>query len=162
MAKRALNLRSSLWDRFHDKALPEPNSGCWLWIGAVKEFGYGVIGLGRREQGTAKAHRVAYELYCGPIPAGQNVLHRCDNPSCVNPEHLFLGSLSDNMKDCVSKGRNFCPDNRGSRAAWAKLTESDVADIRKRAVPGRTYAKRYGVSKSAVFAIWSGTTWSSA
>lgn len=158
MAKRHLKLRASLWDRFHDKAIPEPNSGCWLWSGATKELGYGVIGLGRREQGTDKAHRVAYRLYCSD-PGEQNVLHTCDTPCCVNPGHLFLGSLSDNMKDCVRKRRNFVPDNRGERASWAKLTAEAVADIRTRRMPGRAFASLYGVSNSAVFQIWRGKNW---
>ena len=160
MAKGDHGLRQSLWDRFHDKVMPEPNTGCWLWIGAVKEYGYGVIGLGRREQGVAKAHRVSWELHRGPIPEGANVLHHCDQPSCVNPNHLFCGTLSDNMKDCVRKGRNFKPNNRGENASWAKLNAEKVADIRKRELKGTEYARKYGVHKSAIYQIWRGENWS--
>lgn len=160
MAKRHLKLRASLWDRFHDKISPEPNSGCWLWTGATKELDYGVIGLGRREEGTDKAHRVAYRLYKGDI-GGLNVLHSCDTPCCVNPDHLFLGSLSDNMRDCVRKRRNAVPDNRGERASWSKLTDEAVADIKTRRLKGREFAKLYGVSNSAVFNIWRGVSWKS-
>lgn len=159
--KRNLKLRASLIDRFEDKYIPEPNSGCWLWTGAVKELGYGVIGLGRREQGTAKAHRVSYELYKGKIPDGMSILHSCDNPSCVNPAHLSVGTLSDNMRDCVKKGRNFCPDNSGEKASWAKLTAESVADIRRKEMTGPQYAKKYGVSKSAIYAVWGGDNWKS-
>lgn len=161
MAKRHLKLRASLWDRFHDKISPEPNSGCWLWTGATKELGYGVIGLGRREEGTAKAHRVAYHLYCGPIEDGQVICHKCDNPLCVNPDHLFAGTLKDNSRDCAAKGRNFIPDNRGERAKWAKLTDDAVLDIMKREMRGADYARKYGVSKSAVYNIWAGLSWKS-
>ncbi len=160
--KRNLPLRASLWDRFHDKTIPEPNSGCWLWLGGVHEFGYGVIGLGRRGEGTRKAHRVAWELYHGSIPSGQCVCHRCDVPSCVNPEHLFLGSLSDNMKDCASKGRNFVPDNRGERASWAKLTIEQARDIKSRRMSSHAFARHYAVSRSAISQIWSGRNWAQA
>jgi hypothetical protein len=155
-------LRKSLQERFDEKVVPEPNSGCWIWTGATKELGYGVIGLGRRSDGTDKAHRVSYRLYCGDIPDGMAVCHRCDTPACVNPDHLFLGTLADNMQDCVAKGRNFIPDNRGERANWAKLTSDAVAHIRERVMTGPEYGRLYGVSKSAVYQIWDGTNWAGA
>lgn len=160
MRKKGQIVRS-LWDRFHDKVFPEPMSGCWLWDGAVKELGYGVIGLGTREQGTAKAHRVAYQLYKGEIPLGLSILHRCDNPSCVNPAHLYAGTLKENSRDCVSRGRNFVPDNRQEKSVGAKLTAADVLEIRKRLMTGVEYAKKYGVSKSAIYEIWRGKNWAS-
>ena len=127
MSRKPGKLQASLADRWQAKVSPEPMSGCWLWTGAVKELGYGVIGLGTRQQGTAKAHRVGWELRHGAIPAGMNVLHRCDTPSCVNPAHLFLGTLKDNAQDCVRKGRNFIPDNRGENAPWRKLSLEKLA-----------------------------------
>jgi hypothetical protein len=160
--KRHLKLRASLWDRLHDKIEYEPNSGCWLWSGAAKELGYGVIGLGRRHEGTAKTHRVAWQLYRGPIPAGMNVLHKCDVPACCNPDHLFLGTLKDNSQDCARKGRNFVPDNRGERAKWAKLTLEAARDIKQRRMSSRKYAAVYGCSKSAIERIWEGRNWKSA
>ena len=159
MAKGDHRHRRSLWDRFYDKVMPEPNTGCWLWIGAVKELNYGVIGLGRRDEGTAKAHRVSWELHKGPIPQGMCILHRCDQPMCVNPNHLFCGTLSDNMQDCVRKGRNYLPDNRGEKASWSKLSEEAVKDIRQRAFSGIEYARKYNVSKSAIYEIWRGKNW---
>jgi hypothetical protein len=160
MAKGDFRLRKSLWDRFHDKFVPDPNSGCWLWTGAAKELGYGVIGLGHRGDGTAKAHRVAYQLYKGDIPQGMNVLHSCDLPCCVNPAHLRLGTLSDNSQDCVARGRHKIPDNRGERATWAKLNVEKVEQIKKREMAGTAYARLYGVSKSTIYQIWSGRNWS--
>lgn len=151
-----------LIERFEAKVSPEPMSGCWLWTGAVKELGYGVIGLGSRTQGTAKAHRVAYELYKGEIPAGLAVMHTCDNPGCVNPNHLEVGTLSDNMRDCVAKGRNFIPDNRGTKATWSKLNDHAVSQIRKREKTSFAYAAEFGVSSSAIRNIWSGLSWNHA
>ncbi len=75
---------------------PEPNTGCWLWTGYVER--YGVFH-------RVKAHRAAWTFYKGEIPQGKRVLHHCDVPSCVNPEHLFLGTLRDNTQDSIKKGR---------------------------------------------------------
>ena len=77
---------------------------CWGWLGTTVTGGYGSLSIGRNKS-PARAHRVAYELLRGPIPAGLNVLHSCDNPPCVNPSHLWLGTQSENIKDSVLKGR---------------------------------------------------------
>ena len=79
-------------------------SGCWIWTKATNERGYGVFKVfGTRRQ--IKAHRATYQEFVGAIPEGMDVLHRCDNPPCCNPEHLFLGTHADNMRDCARKGR---------------------------------------------------------
>ena len=161
MSKRNLPIRASLWDRFHDMVIPEPNSGCWLWLGAIHTTGYGVIGLGRREAGLGRAHRVAAELYGQTIPPGFYVCHRCDNRLCANPEHLFVGTPGDNARDMVAKGRDFRPNNRGERAKWSKLKSDDVREIRKKEMSAPKYAAIYGVSKSAIHRIWEGRNWSS-
>ena len=80
--------------------------GCWDWVGARDTFGYGVIGRGGRGRGHTGAHRVSWQIHRGPIPPGMYVLHRCDNPPCSNPAHLFLGTHRDNVADMVAKGRN--------------------------------------------------------
>lgn len=90
-------------ERFDAKYMPVPEAGCWIWTGAVNcERGYGYFIY---EGKPRLAHRASWSIHNGPIPDGANVLHRCDIPSCVNPNHLFLGTLSDNMKDCSVKGR---------------------------------------------------------
>lgn len=87
--------------RFERKWTPEPNTGCWLWLGGTQKAGYGFF----KYAGEVTAHRSAWRLYRGDIPYGLHVLHRCDVRQCVNPEHLFLGTQSDNMKDMAAKGR---------------------------------------------------------
>lgn len=92
-----------LKERFNAKWIPEPNSGCWLWIGARRSKNYGAIGHSNGK--TISAHRAAWLVYVGEIPDGICVLHRCDTPECVNPGHLWLGTHSENMQDMISKGR---------------------------------------------------------
>lgn len=82
---------------------PDPNTGCWNWQGSRRGFGYGALSLNGR---TKSAHRVSYEVFTGPIPGGQVVRHKCDNPPCVNPGHLVLGSQADNTADMVERGRH--------------------------------------------------------
>lgn len=92
------------WDDF---VMPEPNTGCWLWMGTTCPLGYGHVRLSRAERKVRSnlAHRIAYERAFGPIPAGLKCCHRCDVPSCVNPDHLFLGTQKDNLRDMFAKGR---------------------------------------------------------
>lgn len=99
-------------ERIERLSIPEPNSGCWLWIGTLRSnangLSYGRLVVNSRTDGSRKsvaAHRYSYETHVGAIPVGMNVLHRCDNPSCVNPEHLHLGTQRENMIDCFARGR---------------------------------------------------------
>lgn len=118
-----------LEERFHEKyEIVEPG-GCWVWMAGTSSTGYGLVHTGSRME---RAHRMSWELHNGPIPEGKGyhgtcVLHRCDVPSCVNPNHLFLGSQAENMADMNAKGRV----SRGEAHGHAKLTETDVLDIRK-------------------------------
>jgi hypothetical protein len=97
-------------DRFMGKFEPEPNTGCWLWSGTLNQYGYGVFSM---PGGTPKAlaHRVAWSLLRGEITSDQNVLHKCDNPPCVNPDHLFLGTRKENVEDMARKGRGVRSQN---------------------------------------------------
>ena len=90
-------------DRFMKKVSPEALTGCWLWTGATQTFGYGKVTVNWK---SYSAHRLSWILHKGEIPAGMSVLHHCDNPACVSPSHLFLGSQFDNMKDMARKGRS--------------------------------------------------------
>lgn len=100
--------------RFDSKYIPEPNSGCWLWLGSIcsGNAGYGQIRIGGKIE---YAHRVSYEMHCGEIPAGIDVCHTCDQPSCVNPEHLFPGTRQENMQDAKRKGRLVVPGSEHLR-----------------------------------------------
>jgi hypothetical protein len=90
-------------ERFEKYTIPEPNSGCWLWSGSCVQDGYGTLRVGGK---SLRAHRVSWKLHVGPIPDGLNVLHKCDTPPCVNPQHLFLGTQIDNNLDRDFKDRN--------------------------------------------------------
>jgi len=145
------------------------SNGCWEWTGCKTLRGYGRV----RFQGkNTTASRMVWHLVNGDIPSGMFVCHRCDNPPCVNPAHLFLGTQKENMADCVAKGRiartksnthiaNLSaslhrhfeahgPTVRGEHVHGSKLTEQDVVAILRATDPQRVVAARYGVSQSLV------------
>jgi hypothetical protein len=133
----------------------DPETGCWIWQKGKDKDGYGQFSFKNRNY---KAHRVAYRLYVGPIPKGMQVLHKCDNTSCVNPKHLFLGTNDDNTVDMVQKDRQA----KGEDSARAKLTEDQVREIKKRLAGPETatnIARDYPVSRKAVSLIKIGINW---
>lgn len=145
-------------ERFEEKWTPEPFSGCHIWTGTTNSDGYGMIR--RNNERVVQAHRISWELNKGPIPAGLCVLHRCDTPSCVNPDHLFLGTKSDNTRDACRKGRQHIPDQRGERGSNARLTSAEVQHIRAaRNQTQQSLADRFGVCRSAIGGIRRRRTW---
>lgn len=145
-------------ERFWEKV--DKSGDCWLWTGSRNEKGYG--SFGGADGKLCPAHRKSYELSVGPIPDGLWVLHRCDNPPCVNPAHLFLGDRQANVDDMMAKGRN--ADNRGERGAKAKLTVAIVFKIRTDYMTGvetswKRLMKRHRIGKTTVRQILNGTTW---
>lgn len=140
---------------FVARSIPEPNSGCYLWEGALRNGnGYGAACVANVK---GAAHRLSYALHCGPIPDGMEVCHKCDVRSCVNPDHLFLGTHRDNMADMQAKGRK--PAVVGVKNPAAKLTEDQVVDIFN--APGfhGVIAEQYGVDRSLVSGIKRGAFW---
>jgi len=135
----------------------QQTEGCWEWIGArYSGTGYGMLGVGNRPHG---AHRVSWEVNCGPIPSGMSVLHRCDNRGCVRPDHLFLGTPADNTADMMAKGRNGFSSTRGMRHPNAKLTDDNARMIKASPLIDSDLAWRLGVSKQVIGAVRKGKTW---
>ncbi len=132
--------------------------GCWEWRGKGPGERYGKMQVRGR---TLLAHRVAYETWIGPIPEGQLIRHRCDNPPCINPEHLEPGTVADNSRDMVERGRG--RDQRGERHNMALVTEAQVLAIREEYATGtvsqRTLGERYGLTQIAIGCIVRGKTW---
>lgn len=164
------NLEERFWEKV-DKRGPIPEhrpylGRCWTWTAGTNNKGYGYIGKGAPSRKMLQAHRLSYELHNGPIAVGEGyhgtcVLHECDNPSCVNPVHLFLGTVQDNMRDRDEKGRQAGRERHGN----SKLTEGKASEIRSHYVRGsRTYgmnalARKHGVGSSTIWRIVHGESW---
>jgi hypothetical protein len=150
------------WERF-DSYFTK-GDGCWVWHGPRHDFGYGQICRGRT---PFYAHREAYERAFGPIPPGLEVLHSCDNPPCVRPDHLFIGTQAENMADCKRKGRNRGGSLGGERAYQARLTPEQVDKIRLSIrLIGETQnqhharlARWYGVHRKTIYDVIARRSW---
>lgn len=133
---------------------------CWNWTGATHKFGYGEFAYMNEWYRT---HRFSYKLHFGDIPPNSHVLHRCDNPRCVNPDHLFLGSHTDNMRDMKLKGRAHKTTSYfGERHHKSKLSAADVIAIRKKLKNGtaiRALAREYCVNQGSIQGIDRGKNW---
>lgn len=133
---------------------------CWLWRSCVDKNGYGTFWVNERTR-CARAHRLAWEMHNGAIPAGLCVLHRCDTPGCVRPDHLFLGTDADNQRDMIAKGRRV--SSVGSAHQNAKLNEQVVIEARQRVSGGAesiaSLARRTGVHYMVMFKAVHGLTW---
>lgn len=137
-------------------------STCWEWPGHRTAGGYGVLRTYGRSGRDLYAHRLIWEQYAGPIPEGIQVLHRCDNPPCVRPIHLFLGTVEDNVRDMWTKGRGKGGFVRGETVGNHKLTEAQVIEIRALYGPQMGYkrlAQRFGVSRSTIMRIVKERSW---
>lgn len=140
----------------------EVESGCWEWQGSRTVQGYGRVRMPEKRGGVIKAHRRAWELASGEIPDGLLVLHHCDNRPCVRPDHLFLGTAYDNMRDMSQKGRAAGFKRKGANHPLAKLTQAQVDDIRSRVWKHGKYAewaREFGVTDGTVRSIYRGDSW---
>lgn len=131
---------------------------CWLWTGGITSAGYGAFWFHGR---TLGAHRISWELAHGEILNNLFLCHHCDNPRCVNPTHLFLGTQRDNVLDCFSKGRRIV--RRGKELPYTKLTEANVQEIRQRYAIGnitqQKLADEFGVTLANINGIIHRTKW---
>lgn len=176
------SLESRFWERV------QKSDDCWLWTGARFSNGYGRIKTGGKNTPEVKAHRLSYELHFGTIPDGLYVCHTCDNPSCVRPDHLFIGSAADNNTDRANKGRSAKGDHsgarlhpetrargdkngtrlhpekvwRGSQISLSKLNEEKVVQIRQKHAQGSSIqelAGEYGVEHKAIRRVLRRESW---
>lgn len=147
------------WERAEHFIVRVPEGGCHFYMGSLDGHGYAQP----KDRGRGiLLHRAVWELHCGPIPAGKQVCHRCDNPSCVNPHHLFLGSASENMQDKVRKGRANMRRGEAHPKAMAKITRQLADAIRARLRSGERgcdLATEFSVTRQLVSDINVGKTW---
>ena len=136
-----------------DHCHPEPNTGCWIWDHGVDKKGYGIKRINYK---AVKMHRLSYELFKGD-PLGAHVLHKCDNPPCLNPDHLYLGDNETNIADKLQRGRQA----KGEMFSHSKLTESDVLAIRKigRSMRQIDIAAIYGVCRRQIGRVLNRADW---
>lgn len=148
---------ASLRRRFDLYHIPEPNSGCWLWFGSItgpSAYGYGSMWNG---VGYERSSHISWKMFRGHLPDRIHVLHKCDTPACVNPDHLFIGTDADNCADKMSKGRHV--PVQGVMNGRAKFTEDDVRRIRADTRPQAEIAADYGVKQPRISSIQTRRTW---
>lgn len=126
-------------ERFLEKIKKDPITGCWEWT-ASKRNGYGRIGVDGKH---LSAHRLSYQLFVGPIKSGLVICHKCDNPGCVNPDHIFIGTQSDNMTDMHNKGRSSMTFKKGHTINH-KLSVEIIRQIKAEVIDGILNAKQIG------------------
>ena len=152
-------MRRSNENDFWERLIIDQYSGCMEWSGYLSNDGYGILSF---KGNNWRAHRLAYTLIFGEIPKGMNVCHRCDNPKCANPEHLFIGTQLDNIKDRVNKKR--CGDHKGVANGRAKLSEKKVQLSRhifsNCNITKASLGKMFGVSDVQICNIINNKSWS--
>ena len=150
--KAGVPKKKSFHERFWGRVEPITESGCMIWMGHVGHAGYGHIGINHK---VKRAHRVAWEEVNGPIPEGMHLCHRCDVPCCVNPDHMFIGTHSDNMADMYKKGRSAFGEKHGN----SKVTESQVIEILSDSRKYNDICADYGITLGTLSAIKNRKTW---
>lgn len=153
--------------RFLQSFKINPNTECWEWFERKLPFGYGMISRGKRFSKIELAHRASWMLFRGPIPKLLCVLHHCDNPCCVNPHHLYLGTRVQNMIDSVNRKRNGAVTHpqkqvRGESNPMSKMNDKDVIYIREKVkfgIPMAVLARRFHVGRKTISNIFHRVTW---
>lgn len=146
-----------LIERFWKKIKKEES--CWIWTAAKLPRGYGFIGKGGRGNGYIYAHRLSYILHKGDIPKGMFILHSCDNPSCVNPDHLFLGTQMDNMKDMRTKDRGTQGDSHPNAIITKQIASSIREEYKKGGTSLSILGRKYGICFQHVHDIIKNKIW---
>lgn len=151
-----MTISSEVKTRLLAKIKKDSVSGCWNWTASVDTHGYGHM---RADGKVRLAHRLSYEAHRGPIPKGMQVCHHCDNRTCLNPSHLFIGTWRDNMMDKLSKNRQSRTRQCGETNPRSKLTEADVRAIRSATDKQQAIADQYGLHRAYISLIRSGKRW---
>lgn len=160
-----VRVRGGFWSKVDKNGPVHPVFGpCWVWTATKDKKGYGFTWIGpeRKTRQHIRTHRLSYLLHVGPIPENLSVLHKCDNTSCVRPDHLFLGTQLDNMRDMCRKGRRRAGDARGLRNPRAILTPALIEIARAMYVRGDSYptiAARFSVGPEAIGRALRGESW---
>ena len=149
-------MRNTLEERFWVKVDRQSQDECWEWTAGKDRDGYGHIWENEGSR-SASAHRVSWRIHFGEIPDGLYVCHHCDNPGCVNPDHLFLGTNQSNLADMDAKGRR--APQLGEKNPAAKLTEAQVRTILVSSETHQAMADRYGVTRECVFSVKQRKNW---
>ena len=150
----------SVWERIEKYTMPEPNSGCWLWIGACAADGYPRITIGSltdKSKKSVRVNRFVCHAFHG-LPDGMHALHKCDNVICINPDHIYPGTAKQNTKDCIERQRR-TQIRRGEANAMSVLKTEDVLYIRESEKRGVDLATKYGVSQATISLIRSRKLW---
>jgi hypothetical protein len=155
---RGIVFRGTPEERFWQKTVVKGPDDCWRWKARLSPDGYGNLRIGKKR---IRAHRFSWMLHNVEIPVGRVICHRCNNPWCVNPKHLYAGTMLENMRDCWGGGRM---ENRvrGERCHKSKLTQDDIISIRTAAARGisaRELAAEHGVTRNNIDFIVSRRTW---
>lgn len=150
--EKGIKKKKTFKENFKDRCFPITETGCFIWMGYIQKNGYGQVFMNGK---LNRAHRASWEIEYGAIPHSMNVLHKCDNPSCVNPAHLFLGTQADNMRDMNNKNRESC----GEKNIHSKLTKENILAIRADSRGSTIIAKQYAVTAPTIWAIQKYKTW---